>query len=465
MRAAAAVTALGLVSAWAGDGIRAQSASRGQEVTVLTLREALERAVRFNPEYRQALNRMELEGPQRRQAWGAFLPRVDISYGTGQSFRQETTALDFFGNPIENPEAEIVTSSYADQGARLNLDLLRGGARFHAFGEARAQARVDRLTAERDLNTVLAEVERQFLVAQRQKARLAVEEELLAARERDFDGAERRFELAAIGRSDLYAVSLELEQQRVTVREVRGEVEKGMLALRAAIGDPSLLRVDLEQTLPEPFDPARLDLDGFVAEALAMSPAVSAAEAARSVQQSRLSSARASRWPTLSLSSGFSRSSYVRGQSALFDLDPGDFAGSVSLSVQIPLFTRFETSRQIAGADVELRNAGEQVRQAELQLEEQVRARYVDLETAWTNVRHRETVLEVAVERLRIVQEEYRLATKSIEELRAAIREEAEALRELVQQRFEFAVALVGLYEAAGIVAGEAGLNTTLEQG
>ena len=465
MRPAVVVAALGFAMAASGAaGLCAQSAAGDQEVTFLTLHEALERATQFNPQYRQALNRLELEGPQRRQAWGAFLPSLNMSYGTRQSFRQETTALDFFGNPIENPQAEIVSSSSADQGVSLSLPLLRGGARFHALGQARAQARVDRLSAERDLNTVLAEVQRQFLLAQRQKARLAVEEELLAARERDFDGAERRFELAAIGRSDLLGVSLALEQQRVTVRETQGQVEKGMLALRRAIGDPSLRLVDVEQTLPDPFDPTDLDLDGVVAEALALSPRVGAAEAGRSVRQSQLNSSRASRWPTISLTSGFSRSSFDRGRSALFDLNPGDFSGRVGLSVQIPIFTQFETSQQIAAADIELRNAGEGVRQAELELEEQVKSRYVDLETAWSNVRHRETVLEVATERLRIVQEEYRLATKSIEELRAAIREEAEAQRELVQQRFEFAVALVGLYEAAGIVAGEAGLPPRRDQ-
>ena len=464
MRAVAVGVALGMVVIAGVGGVAAQTASGDQEVTVLTLREALERASQFNPQYRQALNRMELEGPQRRQAWGAFLPRVSLSYGTGQSFRRETTALDFFGNPIENPEAQIVSSSYADQGASLSLDLLRGGERFHAFSEARAQARVERLTAERDLNTILAEVQKQFLFAQRQKARLAIEEELLSQRESEYEVAERQFELAVIGRSDLYGRTLDLEQQRATVREARGQVEKGMLALRRAIGDPSIRLVDVEQTLPDPFDPVDLDLGGIVAQALAMSPNLGAAEATRSVQQFRLSSVKARRWPTLSLSSGFSQSSYVRGQSALFDLDPTDFGGRVSLSVDIPLFRQFQTSQEIARADVELRNAGEQVRQTELELEEQVRSRYVDLETAWANVQNRRAFLQVASERLRIVQEEYRLATKSIEELRAAIREEAAAQRDLVEQRFEFALALVQLYEAAGIVAVEAGLETSREQ-
>ena len=428
------------------------------EVAVISLREALERAVQYNPEYRQALNRMELEGPQRRQAWGAFLPSLNVSYGTSQSFRQESTAVDFFGNPIDNPEVRTVVSSYSSQGATLGLDLFQGGERFHVFNQARAEARVDRLGAERDLNRILAEVQRQFLFAQRQKARLAVEEELLAARERDFEVAERRFELATIGRSDLLGATLDLQAQRVTVTDARGEMEKGMFALRRAIGDPALRTFDVEQPFPDPIDPATLDLERLVARGLAGSPTVGVAEVTRVARQSALSAARSTRWPSISLTSSFDRGSYGPDQTALFDFDPGDFGGRIGLNVTIPLFSRFQTSQQIAAAEVELRNSGEQLRQAEIELEEQVRSRYVDLETAWANVVQRETALEVARERLRIVQEEYRLAVKSIEELRAAVRDEAAAQRDLVDQGFEFAVALLGLYEAAGVVAEQAGL-------
>lgn len=463
MRGVVVGIALGLVLGW-GDGIGAQSAGGGQDAAVLTLREALERAVRFNPQYRQALNRMELEGPQRREALGAFLPDLSISYGTGQSFRRERTAVDFYGNPIQNQSVQTVSSSSSDQGASLGLELFRGGQRFHLYDQARAQARVDRLSARRDLNGILAEVQRHFLQAQRQRARLAVEEELLAARESDMQVTRRLFELATVGRSDLLGAELDLEDQRATITDYRGQAEKAMLALRRAIGDPALRVTDVEQQLPEPFDPASLNVEELVAAALQESPSVGAAEASRAVRRSQLGSAKASRWPTLSLTSGFSRGSFGSERTALFDWNPEDFAGRLRLSVSIPLFRRFETSQQIASADIDLRNAGEEVRQAELEVEEQVRASYVDLETAWANMRQREIALEVASERLRIVQEEYRLATKSIEELRTAIREEAGAQRDAVDQRFVFAEALRALYEAAGIVGREAGLNTAREQ-
>ncbi len=464
-RSTARIARLLPVAAWlavlgfAPGPVHAAAAGQDQEVLTLTLREALQRATQFNPQYRQALNRMALEEPQRRAAMGAFLPRLSVSYGTNQSFRRQGTAVDFFGNPIDSEVIRTVTSSYSNQSASVSLDILRGGGRLHDYRQARAQARVDRLSAERDLNSVLAEVQRQFLSAQRELARLTVEQELLASRARDFEVAQQRFELAAVGRSDLLGASLDLEQQRVTVRVATGRVEQGRLALRRAIGDPSLRLLDVEQQLPEPFDPGGLDVEVLVADALRHSPAVEAAKATRVVRESQLSSVKSSRWPTLSLTSSFGRGSYGPERTALFDLDPEDLSGSLGFNVSIPLFRQFQTTQQIANADIELRNAGEQVRQAELELEERVRARYVDLETAWANVRQRAVAQEVASERLRFVQEEYRLATRSIEELRTAIREQAAAQRDAVDQRYAFAVALLDLYEAAGIVAREAGLS------
>lgn len=429
-----------------------------QDPVVLTLEDALARAADHNPQYRQALNQVDLAGPQGRAAWGAFLPNLNLSYSTGQRFSREPTAVDFFGNPIENTDLQTRASSDASQFLSMNMDLLQGGRRFHALGEARAQASVTRRAGERELNTVLAEVQRQFLTAQRQKARVAVELDLLAAREQDVEATRRRFELATVSRSDLLGTELELEAQRVAVIQAQGELDKGLLALAKAIGDPGLAEIDVAPGDPAPFDPATLDLDALVERGRRDSPQVGEAAATLSLRQAALRNQKAARWPTLRLTSSFYRNAYGEDQTALFELlelnfSPDDFRASVGLAVDVPLFTRFQTSRDIAEADVQLRNAGEAMRQTELEVEEQIRARFVDLETAWATVQERSRRLEIARERLRIVRQEYQLATKSIEDLRTAVREEASAQRDVVDQRYEFATALVGLYEAAGAVA------------
>ena len=442
--------------------IRGATADNGRDgrATVLSLADALRLASEHNPQYRQALNRMDLETPQRREAWGAFLPSLDFRYGTGQNFRRESVAIDFFGNTLENPDLRTRFSSNASQSLTLSLDVLQGGARFHALGEARAQARTTRHVGRGELNRVLADVQVQFLLAQRHKGRLAVEADLLAARERDVEVQTRRFELAAVGRSDLLATQLELERQRAAVTRARGEYRKGLLALHRAIGDPEIGELDVEEQQPRVFDPASLDLDGLVATALRESPKVGEGEATLAMRQAALKRQKAARWPSLSLSSNIYRSVNGEDQEALFSLDPKDLYGGLSLSLAVPLFTRFRTSRAIADADVEVRNAHEEISRVELEVREDIHARYVDLETAWATQQERDRQLEIASERLRIVRQEYELATKSVEDLQAAVREEASALRDAVEQRFEFAAALVRLYEAAGVVAAEAGLRT-----
>ena len=446
-----------------GEQVVAQQGGTDGEVTVLTLQEALDRAAAYNPQYRQAVNRMDLAEPQRREALGRFLPNLSIDYSTGHSFSRETTALDIFGNPLPNPEVRTITRSRSSQGASMGIQLFSGGSRFHQLGQARAQARFDRLSASRELNTILAEVHRQFLTAQRQKARLEVELELLVARERDVELTTRLFELASIGLSDLLATELDLEAQRLSVNTARADFRKGLLALRKAIGDPSLAALDVQQRQPEPFDPADLDVDGLVGLALRESPSIGAANAELDVSRASLNMQKGDRWPTVTLGAGVSGGTFGIERTALFDFLPDGGNGGLTLSVDLPIFNRFTTSRAIAAADVDLRNANESLRQTELDLEEQIRARYVDLETAWASLRERTRRLEIATERLGIVQEEYRLATKSIEDLRAAIREEASALRDALDQRFEFAGALLGLYEAAGIVGQEAGIDTSLD--
>ena len=438
---------------------RAQQIPGDLPASVLTLQDALARAIEFNPEYRKAVNRMELERLQERAAWGSFLPDLRLTYGTGQVLAREHSWVDFDGSPIENPDVKTLTSSYANQVASLNVDLFQGRTRFHALDEVRSRARVQRLRAERDLNRILADVQRQFLLAQRHKASLAVELALLSARESDFERSRRLFEFNMIGRSDLLAAELELEAQGTMVAETRGSVEKSLVALRTAIGDPSLSDFDLERQLPEPFDPESLDLNALVERALQESPVLGEAEATVSADRAALGRQRSRRWPSLTLFSSVVRHAYESERAALFDMNPGGFNGSLGVSISIPVFDRFATRRAIGTALVQLENANETVRQTALELEEQIRARYIDLITVWVGVQERSRRRQIANERLRIVEEEYELETKTIEDLRAAIQEDARASRDEVIRQYEFASALLALHEAAGIVAREAGLH------
>ncbi|MGI9627707.1 MAG: TolC family protein, partial [Longimicrobiales bacterium] len=200
-------------------------------------------------------------------------------------------------------------------------------------------------------------------------------------------------------------------------------------------------------------------IEEVVARAQAASSLVLRARATARVRQASLGMQRSNRWPTISLGGGVNRASSGVDQSALFDLSPDGLGGRLSLSVSIPVFSRFQTSFDIGRADVDYRNSLQETRLTELEVEETVRARYVDLDVAWSTLQESARGLELAEERLRMVREEYRLVAKTFEELQGAVRQAAVQRRAAIDERFAFATALLDLYAAAGIVAQEAGLS------
>ncbi|MDE2874084.1 MAG: TolC family protein [Gemmatimonadota bacterium] len=455
-----------------GGGVDAVAQERGggDEVTVLTLQDALMRASQFNSQYRQALNQIELGKHPRQRWWANLMPNLGLSYSTGLGLRRQPYYVDFEGRPTEVADVRTVRSSNYSQGANVNLTL-DPGQRYYQFRRTQAQARQSRTSAEQRLNSTLATVQRLYLDAQNSQAQLQVEEALLADRQLDLAEKESRFELLRASRSDLLSAELDLENQRIRVRTAQGAVDKALLALRTAIGDPELGALEIEREPPAPFDPSTLDLAELVARAGRESPSVIAAESDLAVQRAALNSAKALNWPSVTVNTTVSSAAYGEEYTELFGakFDNVEINGRASLSVIVPLtnilpiFDGFAKSYDVASATMSYRNAEMSYQQTMLQVEESVRSKYLDLETAWENVLQRERAREVASDRLAIVREEYLLATKGIEELRGAIREEADARRQEVDQRFTFATALLALYEELGIVAREAGIDLPTE--
>ncbi|MDE2762546.1 MAG: TolC family protein [Gemmatimonadota bacterium] len=470
-RGAAVLAALAAL----GGGMDAagQEGGGGEGATVLTLRDALNRATRFNASYRQALEQLELQSHPRRQWWAPFLPTVDLFYSTGYNVDRRPSYLDLDGTPIQNPEPQIIRRSSSVHQAQLRFTVLDGGQRFHDLRTTRAQVRQSRVAAERQLNATLADIQRRYQAAQQAQAQLAVEEALLADRQVEFGEQQKRFELLAIERSALLGAQLDLEGQRLAVRTARGELDKALLALRTAIGDPGLGALEIESQPPEPFDPSTLDLAELVSGARRQSPGVVTAEAEVEVQRANLNSQKAWRWPSVSLNTTIGGSTNGEDGTELFGFDTNtnrfriDANVGLSFTVPIadvlPIFDGFQKSYNVASASMTLRNAEAELQQTALQLEETIRSRYVDLETAWANVQQQRKAHDVAAERLGLMRQQYLLATVSIDALRTAIREEATARRNAVDRRFGFATALLALYEEVGIVAREAGIAPPAE--
>ena len=422
-----------------------------QSGPTLSLSDALDRARQHNPDYRMAQNELELSRTGKREAWGAFLPSLNLQAGTGVSFDRQLVSTDFFGNPIENPVSEWQTSSSSTQYLGGNITLFEGGQRFHQLSVQGAQALVREATVSSRLRGVRGEVIRVYQRAQAQQALLQVEEELLQGRHLDLEMTRRMYDLAGATRVEVLAAELNVQRQDQRIQQTMAQLEQGLLSLRRTIGDPALPEFGLSEDTPAPFDPQALDPETLVAWALASNPQIHQQRAQLDVGAAQARVARGSRWPTLSLSFGFTQRTFAPEQDALFDLypDQGRY-GSTSLNMSIPVFSRFQNSARIAEAQVGLDNAQENLRKTHLQVEEEVRSRLIALRTAHQGYEIALRSREIAQERLRLAREQFRLGSRTFSELQRDIDDGANAEREVINQLFGFLEARVNLEETVG---------------
>jgi outer membrane protein len=413
-----------------------------------------------------AQNNLELSRTGRREALGAFLPNLTLQAGTGLNFDRQLISQDFFGNPIENPVTEWNTSSSSSQYLGGSITLFQGGQRFHELSIQGAQARVREANVVTQLRTIRAEVVRIYHRAQAQQATLQVEEDLLEGRHLDLELTRRMYDLAGATRVEVLAAELNVQRQEQRIQSTRAQFEQGILSLRRAIGDPGLGVFGLSAAPPEPFDPSGLDADQLVARAQESSPTALEQVAQLDVSAAQARSARGSRWPTLSLSFGFNQRTFAQERDALFDLypDQGRY-GNTSMSLSIPLFSRFQTQARVAEAEVGRVNAQETLRKTRLLLDEAVRSQLISLQTAYQGYQIALRSREIAQERLNLAREQFRLGSRTFTELQRDIDDAANAEREVITQLFGFLEARVNLEETVGDLELGSGTGAEAEVG
>jgi outer membrane protein len=423
----------------------------GQTGPVLTLEEALQRARVHNPDYRIAENDLDLSRVERREALGAFLPNLNFQAGTGLSFDRQRISQDFFGNPIENPVTEWVTSSSSSQYLGGSITLFEGGQRFAQLALQGAQARAREATVDTRFRTVRADVVRVYQRAQAQQATLTVEEALLEGRHVDLELTRRMFDLAGASRVEVLAAELNVQRQEQRIQQTLAQLRQGILSLRSTIGDPELGNFSLTGVPPEPFDPSGLDPEALVAYAQETSPLIRQQLAQMDVGSAQARAARGSRWPTVNMSFGVNQRTFALDRNALFDPFPNEGRyGTTSISFSVPLFSRFQTQARIVEADVGMQNAQENLRKARLQVDQEVRGRLIALETAYQGYQIALRSREIAEERLRLAREQFRLGSRTFNELQRDIDDGATADREVISQLYGFLEALTNLEEMVG---------------
>jgi outer membrane protein len=385
-----------------------------------------------------------------RAGYGAFLPDLNASLSWYGNSRTTVTGEDDFGRPVELPDPFTFRSSSASQGVSSSLMVFDGLRNINDLKAAKAGADATEAGVSLQGTTVGAEVSRRFYSAIQARRQVEVEEQLLEVSRQQLAATERLFRVAARTEVDVLGSQVQVAQQEQQLERSRGDERKALLRLAEQIGMEGDGEFTVTGELPSTFDMSALDQDALVAWALMHSPRTARSEADAAQARYQASAARGRRWPTVSASASFGRSVSLSSYSAMFELDPQNRSFGFSVNVQIPLFTGFQTSQAIATATAQARIAEENLREARLQLERDVRSAYIDLVTAHRGLELAQRAGEFSRRRLAMAQEQYQLGTIDFTAFQQIVTQTSSDARSLISAELTFAGAVVTLEELAG---------------
>jgi TolC family type I secretion outer membrane protein len=400
----------------------------------LTMADAIERALLHSPEIVRADGAVTTTGWAERTARGAFLPSLSMNSGASRS---SSSRFD------ERTQTTITGSNQSySAGASLSYDLFTGGRRGAEVDRAAANAAsADASLVETRFNVIL-QTKTAFFNVQRQEELAQVAQGNMQRAQEALEAAERRLQVGSATRSDVLRAQLELNNARQAVLSAQTQQRAASFALGALTGlnGPVGVRVDslaVPRTLP-------LTDAELVRLALEQAPLVATAEATVTASRAGASAARAQYLPTLRFSSGYDWSN----QEATFS--NGNTGWNLRLNMSYPLFNGFSRENQVAGADVQLRNATAALAAAQRQVRADVERVLGQLRLAEQQIELVNEALVVAREDLRVNQERYRLGMATILDLLLSQNSLRSAESDVVGARYDYEIARAELEALIG---------------
>jgi outer membrane protein len=433
---------------------------------VLTLDEALGLARQNNPALQSARNARRTAAAAVRAATGAFLPNLNTGFGGGYREGRQTF---FQGQGFGSTNDQLSTDVNAQASLQLSLGTLNDRRAARASQEA---TEADITVAEQ---TLRANVTTQYLAALQAAARAALQDTLLATTAAQLQLARARLQVGSATQLDVQRAEVADGQQQVAALNQRNQAAIEVLRLFQQIGVAPEPGVRLDPALPEA--PA-VELPALLDRAMQGNPQLEAFRAREESARRQQASARASYFPTLSLSAGVSAfTNRFTSTGALLDNNlatctaltfspameaavvaqqgkyPFEFTRnpySVNASLSLPLFNGFRREQQVEQAAVQRRNAENDVRAQALRVTADVTAAHLSLVTARQSVVLQEQTVRTARTALALAQERYRVGAISLVDLLQARGDFERAETDRISAVFDVQRAFTALENAVG---------------
>jgi len=386
-----------------------------QQPVTLTMEKAVQLALEKNSTVIQARNTIEARQSSVTAAYGQFLPSVSAS----GDWSQTKSDVAFF-NGIEIAGGSSQTRTQYSTGIGASMTLFDGFSNTSTVNLAKANETSAENNAKRTEQSIIYQTHALFLNVVRTFQLLKVNEDNLKRSQRQLERITESNKVGAVALADVYRQRVQVGNDELGLVQAQNNYEKAKADLLAhlAVDGQQEYQIDLNG-VPTDIDTAEFstlnqqysNLPELAKLAVQNRPDYLVAVEGKNGADASLTIARSGYFPsvTTNASYGFDNTEFSR----LTD----NKSLSFRVSVNYNLFNGFATQERTQQADVNRRNADEQLRQTERSIRVDVKKALLDLEAAEKQVRIIQTSVESAEMDRKIAEEKYNLGAGTLLDL------------------------------------------------
>jgi len=380
--------------------------SATNQVLHLTLRDAVDMAVRFNLSEIESGENARVARGQRLRALSALLPQVSANASENvEQFSKATFGITFPGIPsVLGPFGY----STAQASASVTLFSFESIQRFRA---ARSAEEAAQLTYSDTLEIITLIVGNAYLQITQEGSRITAEEAQVRNAQALYNQATDQLRAGTSPKIDVTRSSVQLHTEQYNLSIARNNLAIAKLNLSRAIGLPLGQAFDLADDLPyKDINPPTVE-DALDSAYKARSDLRAAERSVKSAEQ-ELSAARAERYPVVAANGDYG----VQGPNL------GQLHGAFTFQggVTVPIFTGGRIKGDITQAEAALLQRKAEAENLRGQIDYDVRTAFLNLQAAKEQVEVTRQNVELAYENLSRSQERFRAGvTDSVEVVQA----------------------------------------------
>ena len=335
--------------------------SRSAAQKLVPIKVAIYHALDNNLQVKQARFQEALSEEDLKQAKHQFYPTLNAQLGGNMRF----------GRYFDQTTGQLVPSvNTANGGVSTDIPIFQGFQRINQIRANKHQLSADQSNVEKAKNDLVLSVATTYLEALTNQDLLTAAEEQLKLSQQQLEAANANYEVGNNTLADLSQAKSQVATDELNVTSARNAFDLSMLNLKQLMEMDPAEDIMLEKPAIEQVEDISVvyDAGDVFATALSSQPDIRAAEFATEAAKTNIAIAKGAYYPTLGFGAGYSTSvSSVASQPISFDEEgrPTEY-GRVSfgdqlknnespyigLSLNIPIFNRFQTRTNVNRAKI-----------------------------------------------------------------------------------------------------------------